>query len=618
MEIMDFRIRLSKFIQYRYLRSVFFLCTLLGAGVTPLWGISGGQVVPERAFPWMAALVNGTGATPRTGHFCSGMLIHPSWVLTAAHCVKQISPDEFEVVLGLDGLTQSPTAEQRYRVVEMVLHERYFFRDGQHDGDLALLRLDRPVDGIEPVRLFEGELTRAESFAALGWDHTNAARTLHQLDVDVLERLEASAATGEGFFLDGLPAYSGTEDLGICYGDSGGPLLVDVEGQWQLVGVTSYVIGQCSGYAVFANLVHHREWIMGYVFPEFAEWQAEHALASGLWGDDDGDGLINFAEFALVSDPQSGRASPMGLSIDPSNQATLSFLRRSDVAFAVEHSLGLKEWNPLGAAFPPQRVPVIDFIHERVTVPGLAVEGAGFFRVQSRPHWSASSVSASHSREFYSQGDVAGWREDPETGRREWRYRADGLPNATTRFIFQAAGFSPLLQVRDASSGELLMEAGEDGNHSLNAAFQSDADTTYELRLSSVEDAPEGDYYFYYPNLLNPPSFLQLGLQPVQGTLSVARSGFDGNYYRNVYEILGGIVGNQVTLTMISDPEAGGFRPFLAVTDQNNVLVTQTEGNPETETTLSFVIEPSKRYYAFASTLFPGEVGTFTLSGFRE
>ena len=55
--------------------------------------IVGGSVAPINSWPWQAMLRDSNG-----WQFCGGSLIHPFWVVTAAHCVHGKSASSVKVV----------------------------------------------------------------------------------------------------------------------------------------------------------------------------------------------------------------------------------------------------------------------------------------------------------------------------------------------------------------------------------------------------------------------------------------------------------------------------------------------------------------------------------------
>jgi hypothetical protein len=158
---------------------------------------------------------------------CSGALIAPDVVLTAAHCLNIFGPEgPYEIFLGAELL---PEPQGRFvRVAGAVRHPDY--EPQTHAFDVALLRLATPVD-VPPLALPEASLSLAQGTPArvLGFGDTKDVNApAGRRRQGMLSVLEVSAS----FFRAGpAPGMS-------CVGDSGGPVLVNIGGREVLAGVT--------------------------------------------------------------------------------------------------------------------------------------------------------------------------------------------------------------------------------------------------------------------------------------------------------------------------------------------------------------------------------------------
>jgi hypothetical protein len=177
------------------------------------------------------------------GFLCTGTNIRnddgSGFLLTAAHCVTEdaqrgpgvvpISPDRFLVVPGTD-FSESLIA---FPATAISVEPGY---DGTFaQGDIAVVRYDfgnADAPGvIEPLFEDDDELSVNDELLLIGYGQTEdpdllnterrqVDRTVDALDVELI-------------------AFSQQDSIGACFGDSGGPGLVQVDGQERVAAVIS-------------------------------------------------------------------------------------------------------------------------------------------------------------------------------------------------------------------------------------------------------------------------------------------------------------------------------------------------------------------------------------------
>ncbi len=162
---------------------------------------------------------------------CSGALIAPDVVLTAAHCLDVFGPEgPYEVFFGTRLLPEPEPGGRFVRVASAVRHPA-FVRE-THAFDAALLRLAVPVR-TPPVPLLaegSGALAPGVSARVLGYGETKSRQEPAGLRRQ--GTLTVTEVTAEAFRAGPAPSMS-------CVGDSGGPVLVREGGREVLAGLTA-------------------------------------------------------------------------------------------------------------------------------------------------------------------------------------------------------------------------------------------------------------------------------------------------------------------------------------------------------------------------------------------
>jgi hypothetical protein len=241
------------------------LALLAGLTASPAEAVVRGQVTRDPN----GLRQSGVRVESSLGELCSGVLIAPDLVLTAAHCV--VDRASYRVV-AVDRAFRPRTT----RTVAVAVHPTFVpgtTPRTQPGTDLALMRLERPMgpdftplDPRRAGRVGTGEAVTLAGFGIVAEGQRRSARTLRQTNLISVGPLQVANQVLVAVDPEFMAARSGA---GACRGDSGGPILAASGGGYQLLGIVSWSSGAfeerrataCGGFTAVTPLADHARWV---------------------------------------------------------------------------------------------------------------------------------------------------------------------------------------------------------------------------------------------------------------------------------------------------------------------------------------------------------------------
>lgn len=186
---------------------------------------------PDSRHPAVGAITAGT-----QGAFCTGTLITPKLVVTAAHCVDAMG--KYGGASGCRFRTDASSGSVHHTIQQAIKHPSYNPRSSTlSDYDIAVLILNNAVSGVTPIPANADPV-----------DATWVGRKVLVMGYGLIQTQPTPQSAPSKYSAE-IPIFqvSGnqmvhkdqTTGKSACHGDSGGPALYTVNGELRVIGVTS-------------------------------------------------------------------------------------------------------------------------------------------------------------------------------------------------------------------------------------------------------------------------------------------------------------------------------------------------------------------------------------------